>query len=183
MKDILLPYKSLTSDTQRFEISVGQEFFDALSGTELLSGDLKLVVLAQKISAGVKLDVNLKGEVCVECDRCLESCPINIEFEGKLTAREGETSEEYDEDTMWISAADSEIDLTQYIYESIVLALPYQRVHGQDENGNLLCDSEMLSKFNIVSDDEFERIIANKQDKESDPEWSKLKELKEKLNK
>ena len=44
---------------------------------------------------------------------------------------------------------EDEVDLAQYIYESIVLSLPYQRVHPEGE-----CDPEMLGRFRIVSDED-----------------------------
>ena len=54
---------------------------------------------------------------------------------------------------MWISPADGEVSLAQYIYESIVLALPYSRVHADGE-----CDPDMLARFTVVesADDEEE---------------------------
>ena len=54
---------------------------------------------------------------------------------------------------MWISPAEGEVSLAQYIYESIVLSLPYQRVHPEGE-----CDADMLHRFRIVSQEEFSQI-------------------------
>ena len=77
-------------------------------------------------------------------------------FRGHLTVKfsDGET-DEYDGEMMWISPSESEVDLAQYIYESIVLSLPYQRVHPEGE-----CDPAMLERFRIVSDSEFAAIEA-----------------------
>ena len=54
---------------------------------------------------------------------------------------------------MWISPAEGEVSLAQYIYESIVLSLPYQRVRPEGE-----CDADMLHRFRIVSQEEFSQI-------------------------
>jgi uncharacterized metal-binding protein YceD (DUF177 family) len=62
---------------------------------------------------------------------------------------------------MWISPADDMVDLTQYIYESIVLSLPYSRVHEEGE-----CNPEMLASFTEISEEELEALEA--QAEESD---------------
>lgn len=43
---------------------------------------------------------------------------------------------------MWVSPEEEDIDLTQYIYESIILSLPYRRVHPDGE-----CDPDMMARF------------------------------------
>lgn len=72
---------------------------------------------------------------------------------------------------------EDEVDLTQYIYESIVLALPYQRVHPDGE-----CNPEMLERFRIVSDEEFGGIEARAEaEGRNEGEWAKLAALKEQM--
>ena len=63
--------------------------------------------------------------------------------------------------TLWLSPSEDFVDLTQYIYESIVLSLPYQRVHPDGE-----CDPDMLGRFRIVSEQEFETIENETQQRE-----------------
>ena len=64
---------------------------------------------------------------------------------------------------MWIGPSETEIDLSQYIYESICLSLPYQRVHPVGSDGKSGCDPDMLARFNIVSEEEFDRLTGNEQ--------------------
>ena len=51
--------------------------------------------------------------------------------------------------------SEDSVDLTQYIYESIVLSLPYRRVHPEGE-----CDPDMLARFGVMSAEEFDRRAA-----------------------
>jgi uncharacterized metal-binding protein YceD (DUF177 family) len=53
------------------------------------------------------------------------------------------------------------IDLEQYIYESIVLSLPLQRVHPEDVHGQPLCNPAMLERFKIVTQEEFNTMIGD----------------------
>ena len=68
---------------------------------------------------------------------------------------------------MWLSPSEDFVDLTQYIYESIVLSLPYQRVHPDGE-----CDLDMLGRFRIVSKQEFETIENETQQREREASGS-----------
>ena len=89
----------------------------------------------------------ISGSVVVECDRCLDDCSIPVEYSGLLTVRFSDLQHDYDGDTMWIAKGD-QLSLKQYIYESIVISLPYRRVH--EEGG---CNPEMVARF-MVADDE-----------------------------
>jgi uncharacterized metal-binding protein YceD (DUF177 family) len=84
---------------------------------------------------------------------------------------------------MWVSPAESEINLAQYIYESIVLSLPYSRVHGEDAGGKSLCDEEMLARFSIIDSEEFDAMEARQPEGmlSESPEADKLKALKDKM--
>ena len=62
---------------------------------------------------------------------------------------------EYDGEIMWLNPADDVVDFTQYIYESIVLSLPYQRVHPEGE-----CNPDMLARFTIATEADLEAIEA-----------------------
>ena len=96
-----------------------------------------------------KLDVNvvISGSAVVECDRCLEDCNIPVEFSGLLTVRFSDLQHDYDGDVMWIAKGD-QLSLKQYIYESIVISLPYRRVHEEGE-----CNPEMMARFVAATDE------------------------------
>ena len=83
----------------------------------------------------------------------LEDCRLPVAFDGTLLVRFSDEVADYDGEVMWISPAEGEVSLAQYIYESIVLSLPYQRVHPEGE-----CDADMLHRFRIVSQEEFSQI-------------------------
>ncbi len=67
-----------------------------------------------------------------------------------------EAGGEYDGEVLWLYPGDTEVDMAQYVYESIVLSLPYRRVHP--DGG---CDPAMLERFRIVSPQEFAAIEAD----------------------
>ena len=126
-------------------------------GTHRGNADVRLTL--DKRGNGMALDFDIRGEVAVECDRCLEEFMMPVRYEGTLHVRYSDCERESDGEVMWISPSETELNVAQYIYESICLSLPYQRVHPD------------------VSEEEFDRLCPGTETDGSSP-WKKLKEIK-----
>ena len=148
-----IAWKGLKNGLHDFRFEVDKALFEAFESTEIKDGRCEVSVGVDRSEKQLTLDVGITGHVVVECDRCLEDCRVPIDFEGQLVVKFSDEVHEYDGEVMWISPAEGEVSLAQYIYESIVLSLPYQRVHPEGE-----CDADMLHRFRIVSQEEFSQI-------------------------
>ena len=152
-KTYSIPYKGLKIGSHDFDFKVDRTLFEAYEASEITDGACDVHVVLERSETQLAFDVRIEGYVVVACDRCLEDCRIPVDYEGRLLVKFSDEVREYDGEVLWLSPAETEVDLTQYIYESIVLALPYQRVHPDGE-----CDPAMLERFRIVTDEEFARI-------------------------
>ena len=89
-------------------------------------------------------------------------------------------SDYYDGEVMRISPSEDILDLTQYIYESIVLSLPYSRVHEEGK-----CNPEMLASFSAITEEELEALEAKAEESDvvglDDYNKSVLEALKEQM--
>jgi uncharacterized metal-binding protein YceD (DUF177 family) len=146
---IRLPLRDLEESSHTFDFSVDTEFFSDFQNFEIIESSMEIFLKVEKFSHFMDVVLTFSGILTVSCDRCLEEFELPVEGENLLSVRFGETPEEPEnespvEDVMYVNAEDEEIDLTVYVYESICLALPIQRVHGDDENGNSLCNPRML---------------------------------------
>ena len=150
-----IAYKGLKVGSYDFDFKVDSALFEAFETEEIKGGDCVVRVKLNRSESMLELNVDIEGEVICECDRCLEDCPIAIDYNGDLVVKFSEETDFYDGDVMWISPAEDMLDLTQYIYESIVLSLPYSRVH---EDGQ--CNPEMLASFQEISEEELEALEA-----------------------
>ena len=150
-----IAYKGLKAGSYDFDFKVDSALFEAYETEEIKGGDCVVRVKLNRSESMLELNVDIEGEVICECDRCLEDCPIAIDYNGDLVVKFSEETDFYDGDVMWISPAEDMLDLTQYIYESIVLSLPYSRVH---EDGQ--CNPEMLASFQEISEEELEALEA-----------------------
>lgn len=176
-KGYSIAYKGLKNGSHDFSFKVGGAFFEAFGSVEIKDGDCSVSVALAKADAQLTADVSIQGGVVVACDRCLEDCRVPVDFEGRLLVKFSDEPQEYDGEVLWLAPGEDEVDLAQYIYESIVLSLPYQWVHP--EGG---CDPEMLRRFRIVSGEEFAEIEARSGAEASKGgQWEKLAALRERL--
>ena len=172
-----IAYKGLKNGHHEFRFAVDRSLFEAFENTEIKDGACEVRVDLDRSEAQLTLDVAISGYVVVACDRCLEDCRVPIDFGGQLLVRFSEEVREYDGEVLWLLPGEERVDLTQYIYESIVLSLPYQRVHPEGE-----CNPEMLERFRIVSDSEFAAIEERAATRgHTDGEWAKLAALRERM--
>ncbi len=148
-----IAFKGLKAGVYDFEFSIDGALFRAFENPEVREAACRAKVRMERSEKQLIFDTSITGEVVVPCDRCLEDCRVPIDFSGRLTVLFSEVPGEYDGETMWLLPVEEEVDLAQYLYESIVLSLPYQRVHPEGA-----CDPEMLKRFRIVSNEEFEAI-------------------------
>ena len=148
-------YKSLSNSTFDYDYEVDDSLFAAYESREVLGGNCDVKVVLAKTDSQLDLDVTIEGSVVCECDRCLEPCDVDIDYEGHLIVRLSTEEGEYDGEVMWLNPAEENLDLTQYIYESIILSLPYQRVHTEGE-----CNPDMMARFAQVTAAELDAIEA-----------------------
>ena len=143
-KRYTIAYKGLKPGLHDFRFEVDGSLFEEFESPEIKDGACEVTVALERGEAMLTLDVTVDGSVVVECDRCLEECRIPVHYQGRLLVKFSDEVHEYDGEVMWLLPMEDEIDLKQYIYESIVLSLPYQRVHPEGE-----CNPEMLERFRI----------------------------------
>jgi uncharacterized metal-binding protein YceD (DUF177 family) len=91
--------------------------------------------------------ITINGFIEVQCDRCLDYFPLDINFKGNLYAKFSGTVGEYDGDVIVLDPEEGEIDLKQYIFESIGLSIPYRKIHPPGSNNEPACNREMLARL------------------------------------
>ncbi len=180
-----IDFKDLSYGDHSFEFKVDEKLYALYEDCEVSGGVCDVNVEMQRSESMLNLFVEIEGDAIVECDRCLEPCSVEIDYQAQLIVKfsdEEELKDEYDGEVMWLPTAATSVDLTHYIYESILLSLPYQRVHEEGD-----CNPEMMKQFRIVTGDEFAKIEedAEESDNETMPteELAKLQALKEMMMK
>jgi len=171
-KEYIIQFVGLAIGEHEFEFNVGNKFFENLDYSEIKQGNIKVKLTLIKQSTMMVLQFAVSGTVKMNCDRCSMEFDMPINGDYKLIVKVGghEVGDE-DDDIISIAANEHELDLSQFIYEYIMLSLPLKRVHPDDKKGNPTCDKEMLKKLN--------NYLTEKSDEEpSDPRWEGLKNIK-----
>jgi uncharacterized metal-binding protein YceD (DUF177 family) len=163
-----IPISGLKEGRHSFNFEIDKEFFEQFEESEVKNGMLEACVEADKRSSHINLAIRIKGVVSISCDRCLLVFLHPVDCENRLLIKFGKINDENDPDIITVPADEYDLDLKQYFYEYILLALPIQRVHPEDRNGISGCDPEMLMKL--------DQHIVNEDDR-MDPRWDELKKL------
>ena len=152
-----------------FSFELDRKFFALFEHLEIENGNVHAEVILEKKTGVFSLHFSLTGEVEVVCDRCLEKFMTGISTSQTIFVKMGETPGEIEDDVLMIGRDDHEIEVGHYLYEFIILALPYQKVHPDDAQGNSTCDPEMLKQLDA------HRFREPDQKENSDPRWDALK--------
>ncbi len=142
-KDYILPIKGMSVGKHEFEFAVGSEFFLTIENSLITDANLDVYLTVDKKSTHIFLEMELKGVVDTECDRCLDSISFPIDINGKLLVKFVRSCEEEETDeVMILDPSEPELDLSQFIYDYVCLALPIYKTHPQGE-----CNKEMETKL------------------------------------
>ena len=163
-----IPFIGLKNGLHRFTFPISKAFFDLFEYDEFLSAAMEVSLEMEKQSTLLNLHFVAKGTVSVPCDLTNEAfdLPLNTDF--SLVVKFGNTSSHTDE-ILILPEGSHQIDVQQYIFEMIVLAVPFKKVHPGIADGSL--KSDILDKLNELAP----KASPNSDD--IDPRWDKLKDL------
>ncbi|WP_442794358.1 YceD family protein [Pelobium manganitolerans] len=171
LKQYSIPFTGLKLGQHQFDYEVDKSFFDEFEYSLVKDGKLKVNLLLEKQETMMLLDFHIKGEIVLNCDKCLADFPKTVETEERLIAKFTESDDLADsEEVMVITKNETEIDVSTFIYEMINLTVPYINV-CEDPGNTPACDKEMLSKIAELS-------VENEEGTAQDPRWDALKNIR-----
>ncbi|MDO9000120.1 MAG: DUF177 domain-containing protein [Bacteroidota bacterium] len=173
----IIQFGGLPIGLHEFEFEVNDTFFSNIENSEIQSGEIDITATLTKQNHLLQMHFNFEGTVKVDCDRCLKQFDFPIEGEENLVIKHGNPDESNDE-ILVIEEGSEEFDVSQYLYEYIILAIPARRVPCELDEKEFICDYETLDKLNsLTSESDESETDANK-----NPLWDQLNKLK-KFNK
>ena len=161
--------KGLTESEETREYNLQDDYLKALDGSQLEHGNLHVSVSIRKMSGFFELLFHTEGYVTVSCDRCLDDMEQPIEADNRLLVKLGDTYSE-DDDTVTIDENEGVLDVSWFIYEFVMLAIPIKHVHAPGK-----CNSAMTQKLEELSG---AARSSEEEDGTTDPRWEKLRNLK-----
>lgn len=157
MQPFIIPLNELAVGKTLFSWHAEGEFFSGFENSEILDADIRVAVEVEKSGRYIGVDVDVEGTVTVECDRCLADLELPVSVHPKFSVKFGESSgeapasEEGEREIIFLPETDTEMDLSQVIYDYTCLSLPMSRVHP--EGG---CDPDTVKYLSSEKDAEEE---------------------------
>ena len=166
-----IPFVGLKEGKYQFKYEIDKKFFEVYQYEDITDAAVKVQLNFIKKSTLLELNFKAKGTVKVACDLTNELFDQPIKAKLNIIVKFGETYNDEDEEILILPHDAYEIDVAQYLYEMIVLALPSKRIHPGIKDGTL--KSDILDKLKELEPKE----KTNNTSSASDPRWDKLKEL------
>lgn len=170
--DTTIQFSGLKSGIYNYDFTLNDSFFSEYKNEKILGGKVVFDVKLEKKERLMTFFFNYHGTVLTECDRCLGEMEWPIDGTETLYVKQSDTEKSDDENIVVLPESEYKIDLAQWMYEYIAVALPIKCVHHDDENGNPTCDPEMLKYLGNEGQEDIDK------EGEIDPRWSALKALK-----
>ena len=170
-KDYMIPFIGLKEGTHQFEYEVSNDFMALFDFEEYNSSAVKVELEFIKKSTFFELRFKIKGTVNVNCDVTTEPFDLPIDDELFMVVKFGDEFNNENEEVLIIPHGSYEINVSQYMYECIVMAVPSKRVHPGVEDGTL--KSDILEHLETLAPSQNK----SKSEEEIDPRWNKLKNL------
>jgi uncharacterized metal-binding protein YceD (DUF177 family) len=144
----IIQFKGLKEGVHDFKFTISKPFFEEFEHLEVPDGDLDVAIELSKNAGFLELLITLRGQIHVQCDRCLGYFKMPLDYKGHLVVRFDENPQEPDDEVMVLYPDDHQLNLKQYLYECISISIPYKKVHPELPNGETACDPEMLKRLN-----------------------------------
>ncbi|WP_281324358.1 DUF177 domain-containing protein [Flavobacterium sp. IMCC34518] len=175
-KEYVIPFVGLKLGKHKFEYQINNAFFEIFDYNEFQNSDIRVSVVLDKKSNLLEIDFKHKGTVNVPCDLTSEDFDLPVKGKLKLIVRFGDTYNNDNEELLIVPFGEFEIDISQYIYEMIVLSIPLRRVHPGIKDGSL--KTEALTKLKeLAIEEQKKKKKEEKKEENIDPRWDKLKQL------
>ena len=171
--EYLIPFIGLKIGKHQFGFKISKKFFDEFSFDEFESCAITANVVLEKKATMLEISFSHKGTVNVPCDLTGEQFDLPIKGKIKLVVQFGDDFNNDSDELLILPHGEHQIDLSQYIYEMIVLSIPQKRIHPGVKDGTL--QTEALQKLKELQVKKINEEV--KKEDDIDPRWDKLKQL------
>lgn len=171
LKDYTIPFVGLKQGEHEFNYVVDKTFFEHFEFDDFNDSAVTLKVLLTKKTTLLEFNLDFSGTLNVNCD--LTNEPYNQEISGEyhFVVKFGEEYNDENEELLILPHGSYQVNIQQYVYESIVLSLPAKRIHPGLKDGTL--KSDILEKLEELSP----KADSVEEDSKTDPRWDNLKKL------
>jgi uncharacterized metal-binding protein YceD (DUF177 family) len=168
----IVQFGGLPVGIHEYSFEVTDTFFKNIENSEISRASINVDATLTKQNNLLQMHFSIAGTVDMDCDRCLKNFDFPIEAEEDLVIKHGNPDESTDE-ILVIPEGQDEFDVSHYLYEYIMLALPARRVPCEIDSEEFICDQETLNKLEDLSSGP-----ETKDEEQNNPLWEQLNKIK-----
>jgi uncharacterized metal-binding protein YceD (DUF177 family) len=170
MNDFKIKLGTITNGKNLFSFKIKAEFFEAFTLSEIKHGEIIATALLDKEDNNLILKIAIEGRLNqLLCDFCADEISVNISGETNIILKITDEDLHSTDEIFYIKKHENSLDLSQLIFELIVLSAPKKKQHPLNNKGESTCNKEMVDLVNKYS---------VRKEKSSDHRWDALKDLK-----
>ena len=160
----------LSNQSHDYVFEFDDAFFAEFEDSLVQKGSGTAKVVLNKSETMINLKIDIEGAVELICDRSLDPFDHKISTSDELILKLGDEWEELSEQIIIIPRDSERINVAQFIYEFIGLAIPMKKLHPRFEDEEMSDEPEMIYSSETKEENDDSGSV--------DPRWSKLKDLK-----
>jgi uncharacterized metal-binding protein YceD (DUF177 family) len=166
----------LSNRIHHFQYEFGDEFFEQFDSKLVSEGNFHVNVALDKRETFLDADFEIRGVAKLACDRTLEPFDYPIDLKRKMVFKYGDRDEEITDEITIIQRDTAWLELGQYIYEFIALAIPIKKLHPRFQEEAE--DDGLPGKIVYSSSGKDGEDDDDNDSDDTDPRWNILKKLK-----
>jgi len=148
-REFEIPFIGLKPGEHVFNYVITDSFFEQFEKPEFSTANIEVKLEMDKKQGCFLLKFFINGKVTIMCDRCADDYEMTLWDEFELLVKQIEDSEvskktEDDAEVAYIARSESILDVSNWIYEFIILSVPIQHIHPDDEHGKSTCNPDVL---------------------------------------
>jgi uncharacterized metal-binding protein YceD (DUF177 family) len=174
-KEYTIEFNKVRMGPNEFEFVLDDKFLADFEYSPIKKANVEVSLQMIKTENLYDLKFHFEGIVSSTCDTCADEIDIPINDNFEMLMKLSEVSNFEDFEIVYLARTEIEFDLTQYLYESLLLAVP-QRKNCSELAISKNCNPEVIKLLGQIEKEEDENIEEESEDK-SDPRWNKLKDL------
>jgi uncharacterized metal-binding protein YceD (DUF177 family) len=147
-----IAFVGLKHGEHEFNYTLEDKFFIEKGAEDVENMHATVKLLLEKNTGFMLLKFQTGGNAQVNCDRCGNLMQVSLWDEFNMVVKPVENPEEMNEqevdaDVFYIGRSESYLDVSDWLYEFVLLSIPTQHVCADDENGQSLCNKDVLKKL------------------------------------
>jgi len=160
LNQFFIPIKGLKFGKHEYDFVIQNQFFDEFENSPIKVGELKTHLILDRKTRNLELEFSTQGYIESECDRCTADIKLPIDASIKFIVKFSD-EEESDGEVFFIPTESHEINVSEMVYEHLVLAIPLIKTYNCEDEDPLPCNEKVLDVLEGVDNEPEEEIVNN----------------------